>query len=528
MRIIELILTDRENMWLPIFMTLLAVSAIALIVISIKGRRRRMLGNRIPGPEGTFILGLLPLVLQGAEQKVKSAKVVYQAYEKSLFKAWLLNKLYIILTRPEDIEFVLTSPKFLRKAKEYMVMQQSIMGQGIFTIDDINKWKVNRKLMTKGFSFKLLKEFIPIFYGEALVLAEILRDNSNSTSKECDVSGPVSMATMEMIGKTALGVTFNAQKGGCNRFVENLLTAMHAWEYRMTHPWYLSSTLFQFSSIKRKHDRSQKIINEFTDEIIRTKIVELDKSGSKNDVNSNDDENERNTETLTKIFLENSHENMSLEQIRDELVTVMIGGQETTAMANACVIFMLAHHQDVQDKVFKEQESIFSIGDRNRPVTYNDLVQMEYLERVIKETLRLFPPLPVFGRALDEDTTIGGHLCPAGSTLIVSPLFLHLSPQLYGGTARGPDAFDPDNFLPEACHGRHPYAYIPFSTGPRNCIGIKYAMLQMKTVVSTLIRHQKFLPSDRCPTPDRLRLMFLSTLKLADGCYVKVEQRVPE
>lgn len=82
-------------------------------------------------------------------------------------------------------------------------------------------------MLTKGFSFKLLKAFIPIFYEEALVLAEILRDKSDSTSKECDISGPVSMATMEMIGKTALGVTFNAQKGGSNRFVENLLTAMH-------------------------------------------------------------------------------------------------------------------------------------------------------------------------------------------------------------------------------------------------------------------------------------------------------------
>jgi len=81
--------------------------------------------------------------------------------------------------------------------------------------------------VTKGFSFKLLKEFIPIFYEEALVLAEILGDKSDSKSKECDISVPVSMATMEMIGKTALGVTFNAQKGGCNRFVENLLTAMH-------------------------------------------------------------------------------------------------------------------------------------------------------------------------------------------------------------------------------------------------------------------------------------------------------------
>jgi len=90
----------------------------------------------------------------------------------------------------------------------------------------INVWCF-RKLVTKSFSFKLLKEFIPIFYGEALVLANILKEKSNSTSKECDVSVPVSMATMEMIGKTALGVTFNAQKGGCNRFVENLFTAMH-------------------------------------------------------------------------------------------------------------------------------------------------------------------------------------------------------------------------------------------------------------------------------------------------------------
>ncbi|XP_026805956.1 cytochrome P450 4C1-like [Rhopalosiphum maidis] len=514
-------------MWLSIFTTLLVVLAISSIILRIKGRRTRMLGNQIPGPEGSFLVGMLPLAIQGSEHKIKNAQVIYRTYEKSIFKAWLLNKLYIILTRPEDVEFVLTNPKFLRKSKEYKVMQQSIMGQGIFTIDDIKKWKVNRKLLTKGFSFKLLKAFIPIFYEEALVLAQILRDKSDSTSKECDISGPVSMATMEMIGKTALGVTFNAQKGGSNRFVENLLTAMHTWEYRITHPWYLSSTLFQFSSIKRKHDRSQQIIHEFTNDIIKRKIIELNKSGSENVMNTDHNDYEdigQKTITLTEILLENSHE-MSHDQMRDELVTLMIGGQETTALVNACVVFMLAHHQDVQDKVFKELESIFSNGDRNRPVTYNDLLQMEYLERVIKETLRLFPPLPVFARDLAEDMTIGDHLCPAGATLVITPLFLHSSPQHYGNTARGPDEFNPDNFLPEAYRQRHPYAYIPFSTGPRNCIGIKYAMLQMKTVISTLVRHHRFRPSDRCPTPDRLRLMFLTTLKLADGCYVKVEPR---
>lgn len=79
--------------------------------------------------------------------------------------------------------------------------------------------------------------------------------------------------------------------------------------------------------------------------------------------------------------------------------------------------------------------------------------------------------------------------------------------------------------MPDAYGSRHSYAYIPFGAGLRNCIGIKYAMLQIKTVISTLVRKIKFSPSDRCPTPKDLRLMFLMTLKLVDGCYIKMEPR---
>lgn len=108
-----------------------------------------------------------------------------------------------------------------------------------------------------------------------------------------------------------------------------------------------------------------------------------------------------------------------------------------------------------------------------------------------------------------------------GSTLLVSAKFVHTDRRFYAD----PEIFDPDNFLPEACHNRHPYAFIPFSAGYRNCIGIKYAMLQIKITVSTLVRHNLMLPSDKCPTPEHLRLMFLSTLKLVDGCYVKIIPR---
>ncbi|VVC29239.1 Hypothetical protein CINCED_3A013937 [Cinara cedri] len=508
-------------MW---YLTCILLLAITITVLMFKGRRKIILANRIPGPDGYFLVGLLPIFLLGPELLIKHGKNIYRKYKGSLFKIWVCNHLYIVLTDPEDIELVLTNPKLQKKSKEYLVLQESIMGQGIFSISDIKKWKNNRKMVSGGFSFTIIKSFIPIFYEEANTLNNVLRAKcAISNSNDCDISFPVSMATMEMIGKTALGVKFNAQNGGCHRFVENLQTAMHAWEYRISHPWYLNKTVFRLSSVQHKHYQCQQIINQFTDEIINTKIDELNRSiisceGEKNE--TEDEDFGRKTRTVIEILLGNHHA-MSHEQIRDEIVTIMIGGQETTALTNACTIFMLAHHQDVQNKVLEELQSIFSVGDHDRPPTYEDLQQMEYLERVIKETLRIFPPLPVFGRSLEEEMEIGGYLCPAGTTLLLCPLFLQSDDRFYAN----PDKFNPDNFLPDACRSRHPYTFIPFSAGYRNCIGIKYAMLQMKTIVSTLVRNNLLLPSNRCPTPAHLRLMFLSTLKFVDGCYVKIIPR---
>lgn len=103
----------------------------------------------------------------------------------------------------------------------------------------------------------------------------------------------------------------------------------------------------------------------------------------------------------------------------------------------------------------------------------------------------------------------------------MAPLFLHSSPEYY----TDPENFNPDNFSPEMCGSRHPTAFIPFSAGYRNCIGVKYAMVQMKTIISTLVRKYRFLPSDKCPTPKHIRLMFALMLKFVDGCHVKIETR---
>ncbi|XP_050433604.1 cytochrome P450 4c3-like [Adelges cooleyi] len=182
---------------------------------------------------------------------------------------------------------------------------------------------------------------------------------------------------------------------------------------------------------------------------------------------------------------------------------------------------MLAHHQDIQNKVLEELLAIFSSGDPDRQPIYEDLQKMDYLERVIKETLRLYTVTSLFGRKVEKETVIGGYLIPAGSTFIICTQLLHLNSNLYPE----PEKFNPDNFLPEACRSRHPYSFLPFSGGYRNCIGMKYAMLQIKAVVSTLVRSYRFYPSDKCPNPENLRLKYAMTQQFVDGCYVKIEAR---
>lgn len=146
---------------------------------------------------------------------------------------------------------------------------------------------------------------------------------------------------------------------------------------------------------------------------------------------------------------------------------------------------MLGIHQDIQEKVFAEQKAIF--GDNmQRDCTFADTLEMKYLERVICETLRMYPPVPLIARKTTEDVKLasGPYMVPKGTTIVILQLCVHRRADIFPN----PDKFDPDNFLPERAAKRHYYSYIPFSAGPRSCVGRKFAMLKLKVLLSTIIR----------------------------------------
>lgn len=128
------------------------------------------------------------------------------------------------------------------------------------------------------------------------------------------------------------------------------------------------------------------------------------------------------------------------------------------------------------------------LGDPRQEMDMEDLRQMRYLEMCIKETLRLYPSIQMVGRQLTESLTLpNGNIIPANSTCYVPILSIHQDPDIYPN----PKQFNPERFAPEnlLSTGISPYAYIPFSAGPRNCIGQKYAMLELKYVLADLFRH---------------------------------------
>jgi cytochrome P450 family 4 len=196
----------------------------------------------------------------------------------------------------------------------------------------------------------------------------------------------------------------------------------------------------------------------------------------------------------------------------------MFEGHDTTAAGSSFTLCMLGCHPEIQTKVYEEQKIIF--GDSKRDCTFADTLEMKYLERVIMETIRLYPPVPLIARKVTEDVKLVSinATIPAGTTVVIGIYKLHRTPENYAN----PDKFDPDNFLPEKAAARHYYSFVPFSAGPRSCVGRKFAMLKLKVLLSTIVRNFEVISK----VPEKkFKLQGDIILKRSDGFRIILNSR---
>ena len=188
--------------------------------------------------------------------------------------------------------------------------------------------------------------------------------------------------------------------------------------------------------------------------------------------------------TLIAARDEETGEAMSDRQIHDEVKTMIFGGHETVSTGLTWLWYLLSRYPESARRLRLELAEVL---EGRRP-TAADVPQLSYTTRVIEESMRLFPPVWLISRTPVEDDSIDGFAMPAGSMVLISPFITHRHPAFWDD----PEGFDPDRFLPERSGGRHRHAYLPFSGGPRKCIGDGFGMLQMQLIVATIA--QRFRP----------------------------------
>lgn len=209
---------------------------------------------------------------------------------------------------------------------------------------------------------------------------------------------------------------------------------------------------------------------------------------------------ERPADLLTMLLAardEETGEQMSDQQIRDEIMTLLFAGHETTATALTWTWYLLWQHPEGRIRLQGELESVLG----GRVPTVDDLPRLPYTRTVIQETLRLYPPVwTTFRIALKEDV-VTGYRVPPGSRIVLSPYLTHRHPAFWPD----PETFNPERFMPDQEAARPRLAYFPFGGGPRQCIGSHFAMTEMHLVVATLAqRYQLNLAPNHPVTPEAL------------------------
>ncbi|MFE6103952.1 cytochrome P450 [Streptomyces laurentii] len=174
-------------------------------------------------------------------------------------------------------------------------------------------------------------------------------------------------------------------------------------------------------------------------------------------------------------------------RIRDTVMMTLLAAHHTTGVAVSWTLHLLGRHPDVADRVVAELDRV--LGDRAAP-DYGDLRRLPYLDRVLKESMRLFPPGPYGARETDEDLALGPYEIPAGTTVFYPFWAVHLNPAYWPE----PERFDPERFTPRAVAGRPRLAYIPFGIGPRSCEGAALATVEARLILAVLLKRLRFWP----------------------------------
>uniref|UniRef100_A0A2K6LWI5 Cytochrome P450 3A n=1 Tax=Rhinopithecus bieti TaxID=61621 RepID=A0A2K6LWI5_RHIBE len=404
----------------------------------------------------------------------------------------------LAITDPNMIKTVLVKECYSVFTNRRPFGPVGFMKNAISVAED-EQWKRMRSLLSPTFTSGKLKEMVPIIAKYGDVLVRNLR-RETETGKPVTLKDVFGAYSMDVITSTSFGVNIDSLNNPQDPFVENTKKLLR---FDFLDPFFLSITIFPFLT---------PILEVLNISVFQEKLQDKRKSPqryTKVDFLQLmiDSQNSKDTE---------SHKALSDLELVAQSIIFIFAGYETTSSVLSFIMYELATHPDVQQKL---QEEIDAVLPNKAPPTYDTMLQMEYLDMVVNETLRLFPIAMRLERVCKKDVEINGIFIPKGVVVMIPSYALHHDPKYWP---------EPEKFLPERFSKKNkgnidPYIYTPFGNGPRNCIGMRFALMNMKLALIRVLQNFSFKPCKETQIPLKLRIGGL--LQTEKPIVLKIESR---
>ncbi|XP_007939353.1 cytochrome P450 3A8-like [Orycteropus afer afer] len=440
----------------------------------------------IPGPKPLPFVGTVLAYRKGMwDFDMKSSK----KYGK-LWGFYDGHQPVIAITDPGMIKTVMVKECYSIFTNRRAVGPSGFMKHSISIAED-EEWKRLRTLLSPTFTSGKLKEMFPIICQYGDILVKHLREEAEK-SKPVTLKSIFGAYSMDVITGTSFGVNIDSLNNPQDPFVQKVRKLI---KFDFLDPLMFSIIMFPFLT-PILEALSISLFPKDTTDFLTKSVQRMKEQRLK--------EKQKHRMDLLQLMIDSqnskdteSHKALTDTELVAQSIIFIFAGYETTSTTLSFLMYLLATHPDIQQKLQKEIDEALP---NKAPPTYDTVVQMEYLDMVVNETLRLFPVAPRLERVCKKDVEINGVFIPKGASVMVPVYVLHRDPELWPE----PEKFLPERFSKENKSNIDPYLYLPFGTGPRNCIGMRFALMNMKLAVTRVMQEFSVKPCKETQIPIQL------------------------
>ncbi|XP_074596441.1 cytochrome P450 4c3-like [Brevipalpus obovatus] len=406
--------------------------------------------------------------------------------EKGIFAVWIFYHPIIFIVSWKHNEKILGCKKLLDRGWPASKLTQPFVG--LLSLADA-EWKARRNFVAPSYVPSVLEGFIPIILHHIDLMLDDLSVRAQTAGCLSILQDHIISITLE----TSLGL----------KNVSNSLRT----SIQQSGIYFLNSQFDRYLRFYTWNEQILKIYNwiygikderetlkECARQIIKARIGEKNMDLNENGIPPPDIPRRRN-----QAFLDNMLDNFKngknvtsegLEDLIGELLTIVGTSFETIVNSTMWFLHNMAHNPDIQEKLYEE---LLGFDEKNENLTISQINELTYLDQCVRESLRIYPSVANSSRMVNEDVDIDGQIIPKGVLAVIFIYSIHHDEEIYPN----PDKFDPSRFEPDNFAKIPPGAYIPFGDGPRRCIGERLAMLELKLILSNIIKRFRIEPLER-------------------------------